>query len=69
VSDMPRLKVGNRKHYHTYLDVALINALHAVAKAKNTTAAELIREACRDYLFANAGRIIAETKVIEEMKP
>jgi hypothetical protein len=65
---MARPKVGNRQSLHIFLDVTTINTIRTVAKHQNTTASELIRTACREYLFANAGRIIAETKAIGEIK-
>ncbi|HEY5214047.1 MAG TPA: hypothetical protein VIJ38_13605 [Acidobacteriaceae bacterium] len=65
---MTRPKVGNRQHFHLYLDEHTINAIRAVAAHKNTTASELIRTACREYLFSVGPRIIAESNAIKEMK-
>lgn len=66
---MTRTKVGNREHVHLFMDEAVINGIKTVAQLKNTTASELIRIACREYLIREAAKASSDNKTIQEITP
>lgn len=66
---MTRTPVGDRRHVHLYMDEKIFEGLARVAELRGTTASELIRMACRQYLIRESEKVAAEVAALKRVKP
>ena len=58
---------NDRCRLNLYFDQRVFEAMRRIAEARGTTYSELIREACREYVLANGGRVVKESVTMKEL--
>jgi Ribbon-helix-helix protein, copG family len=65
---MTRPSTGKKK-VNIYFDERMIEALRRIGEARGMTYSEVIREACRRYVYAEGGKVIQEAVAYKELVP
>lgn len=62
----PRKSV-DRKKINIYFQENVLEGLRRLAEARGTTYSELIREACRQYVVNESGKVIADNTILRNL--
>lgn len=65
---MPRPSTGKTK-INIYFDERMLEALRRIGSARGITYSELIREACRKYVYEESGKVIQEVVQYKQLVP
>lgn len=65
---MTRPSTGKTK-VNIYFDDRILEALRRIGEARGITYSELIREACRRYVFAEGGKVVQESVEYTRLVP
>lgn len=65
---MPRSPTGKSK-LNIYFDDRVLEALRRISAARGVTVSEMIREACRRYVFAEGGKVVQEAVEYKKLVP
>lgn len=65
---MPRPSTGKSK-INIYFDDRMLEALRRIGEARGVTYSELIREACRKYVFSESGKVVQEVVEYKKLVP
>ena len=65
---MTRPSTGKSK-VNIYLDDRMVEALRRIGEARGVTYSELIREACRRYVYAEGGKVVQELTEYKRLVP
>ena len=58
---------NDRVKINIYFQARVLEGMRRLAEAKGTTYSELIREACRDYVVREGGKVISENQTLKEL--
>lgn len=65
---MTRPSTGKKK-VNIYFDERMLEALRRIGEARGVTYSELIREACRKYVFGESGKVVQEAVEYKKLVP
>ncbi len=65
---MTRPSTGKSK-INIYVDDRMLEALRRIGAARGVTYSELIRDACRKYVFAEGGKVVQEAIEYKKLVP
>lgn len=65
---MTRPSTGKSK-INIYFDDRILEGLRRIGEARGVTYSELIRDACRKYVFAEGGKVVQEAVEYKKLVP
>jgi len=65
---MTRPSTGKKK-VNIFMDEKILEALRRIGAARGVTYSELVREACRRYVFEEGGKVVKEAVEYNKLVP